>query len=682
MTTLAGSPGLTAFLSADGTGNQARFHSPYGLAVDGVGNLYVADYWNDTIRKVTAAGVVTTLAGTAGQSGSADGTGSAARFNGPTGVAVDSVGNVYVADTGNNLLRKVTATGVVTTLAGSPGQSGTADGTGSAARFGGPGGGIGVDLAGNIYLTDNYTIRKVTPAGVVTTLVGTPDSGGSADGRGAAARFFVPEGLAVGNSGNLYVADTGNATIRVVTSDGTVTTLAGSPGLRGSIDGVGAAARFGGGLDSEGPEGIALDANGNLFVADPANDTIRKVTMSGVVTTMAGEAEHAGATDGVGNSARFSYPYGLAVDSTGNAYVADWVNDTIRKVTPAGVVTTVAGSAGQFGSADGIGTAARLMNPGGVAVGPAGQIYFTDTANNTLRVITATGAVTTLAGRPGSKGSADGAGNAATFNHPIGVAVDSAGNIYVADTLNAIVRAVTPAGAVTTLAGVPGALGMADGTGAAAQFGWPFGVAVDSTGNLYVTDEVYHTLRKIGPGGGVTTLAGKPGLAGSQDGVGGDARFYSPTGVTIDGAGNLYVTDWGNHTLRHVTPTGVVTTIAGTPGGLGGADGLGPTASFGDTFALAIDRVGNLYVADAGNNCITKGIPVPTFTAFQTHPDGAAATLDGLLGGATILVQSSVDLQNWTVVSTNTAGPFPSTLQVNAPLTPAAPFHFLRALSR
>ena len=272
---------------ADGTGSAAQFRMPNGVAVDGAGNVFVADYDNCTIRKVTPAGVVTTLAGIAGTSGTNDGTDSAARFCGPQGVAVDNMGNLFVADSGNCTIRKVTPAGVVTTLAGSAGNPGSADGTGVAARFLWPGG-VAVDRAGNVFVADGYnTIRKVTLAGVVTTLAGlASDSCGSADGTGSAARFCSPCGVAVDSAGNVFVADSGNNTIRKVTPAGVVTTLAGSAGDYGygSADGTGSAARF------YYPCGVVVDDAGNLFVADTQNNAIRKVTPEGVVTTLAGSA--------------------------------------------------------------------------------------------------------------------------------------------------------------------------------------------------------------------------------------------------------------------------------------------------------------------------------------------------------------------------------------------------------
>ena len=626
-TTLAGLAQSSG--SADGPASLAGFGGPQGVAVDSAGNVYVADSNNKTIRKVTPAGVVTTLAGLAGSSGSADGTGSAARFYYPASVAVDSAGNVYVADAisnddsnNNNTIRKITPAGVVTTLAGLARSSGSADGTGSATRFFSPQG-VAVDSAGNVYVADfrNCTIRKVTPGGVVTTLAGLAGSSGSADSTGSDARFEYPYGVAVDSAGNVYVADTSNSTIRKVTPAGVVTTLAGLAGSSGSANGTGSAARF------KNPWGVAVDSAGTVYVADTWNSTIRKVTPGGVVTTLAGLAGTYGSADGTGSAARFDATYGVAVDNAGNLYVADG-NQAIRKVTPAGLVTTLAGTL-SYGSANGTGSAARFFKPSGVAVDSAGNVYVADYYNSTIRKVTPGGVVTTLAGVARSPGSDDGTGSAARFNYPYSVAVSSAGDVYVADTYNHTIRKVTPGGVVTTLAGLAGSYGTDDGTGSDALFNYPYGVAVDSAGDVYVADTENHTIRKVTPNSVVTTFAGLAGSYGSDDGTGSAAQFYLPYGVAVDSAGNVCVADMGNDAIRKVTPAGVVTTLAG--GSWGSADGTGSDAQFNWPNGVAVDSAGNLYVVDTGNNTIRPGRPAcpdaPTID-LVTGPVGQARQLD------------------------------------------------------
>jgi hypothetical protein len=570
--------------ATNGTGSAARFYLPYGVAVDSAGNVYVADAVNCAIRKVTAAGVVTTLAGGAG-AGTTDGTGSAAHFNSPRGVAVDGTGNVYVADTYNHTIRKVTAAGVVITLAGTAGIPGSINSTGTAARFNTPSG-IAVD-GSNVYVADtaNHTIRKITTSGAVSTLAGTAGMPGSADDTGATARFRNPYSVAVDGAGNIYVADEGNRTIRKLTTAAVVTTLAGTAGMAGSTDGADAAARF------NNPCGVAVDSADNVYVADTENDTIRKITTARVVTTLAGTAGTSGSMDDTGAAAHFDYPRGVATDSAGSVYVADSYNHTIRQITAAGVVTTLAGTAGMYGSADGSGAAARFYLPRDVATDSAGNVYVADTLNSTIRKITAAGVVTTLAGTAGMSGSADSTGAAARFNRPYGVAVDSAGNVYVADTLNSTIRKITAAGVVTTLAGTAGMYGSADGSGMEARFRSPYSVAVDGAGNIYVADTGNRTIRKLTTAGVVTTLAGTAGISGSVDGSSTAARFYYPSDVAVDNAGNVYVADTLNSTIRKVTAAGVTTTIAGSARIGRITLGASPELAFPDGLAVIGDSI-------------------------------------------------------------------------------------------
>jgi sugar lactone lactonase YvrE len=690
--TIAGNAG---YGTADGIGSAARFYGPQGAAAESSDVFYVTDSDNSTVRSITpgiSAGktnwTVCTLAGLGGSSGSVDGLGSAARFYHPNGIAVDSAGNLYVADTGNSTIRMMSPSLVggqtqwlVTTIAGLAGAPGSADGTNGIARFNRPAG-LAVDGAGNLYVADNAnaTIRMIRPSvsggqtnRVVATIAGLAGMHGSADGPGAAARFYNPFGIAADVAGNLYATDYGSSTIRELTpgvsagqTNWTVKTIAGSVGGFGSADGTGNAAQF------YNPFGIAVDGAGSLYVADAGNETIRKITpthrplqppvgaagsrretvrkitpnvasgqIEWVVTTIAGSVGNSGSSDGIGDAALFSYPNGVAVNRGGALCVADTFNNTLREITPGvsgglavWVVTTTAGLAGGSGSADGTGTAAQFFNPLGMAVDTAGNLYVADSGNDTIRQVApglsagqTNWAVSTIAGSPENAGSADGTGAGALFSSPMGVGVDSAGNLYVADSGNDTIREAAPglsAGqtnwGVSTIAGLPGIAGAADGTGGAARFNGPTAIAVAGTGSLYVADAGNSIIRKMtaAVSAGRTqwtaaTIAGSAGIAGSSDGSGSAARFNNPGGVAVDGAGNLYVADTSNDTIRKITPSvsagqtnWVVTTIAGSPGIAGSADGPGSAAQFSSPLGIAADPAGNVYVADFSNGTVRK----------------------------------------------------------------------------
>jgi hypothetical protein len=334
-----------------------------------------------------------------------------------------------------------------------------------------------------------------------------------------------------------------------------------------------------------------------------------------VVTHLAGSAQAVtGSNDGVGTAARFSNPIGVAVNASGTVYVADFDNHTIRALAPGGVVTTLAGVAGSPGSANGVGAAARFRNPWAVAVDGVGTLYVADTGNHTIRKVTPAGVVSTLAGFAGVSGHTDGVGSAARFHFPSGVAVDAAGVVYVADQENHTVRRVTPAGAVTTIAGLAGARGYADGVGPAARFNDPSGVAVDAAGTVYVSEYGNHTVRRLTPDGTVTTVAGKGGIAGSADGAGSQARFDSPFAIAVDTAGTVFVADSLNHTVRAIFPGGVATTIAGRARVEARGDGTGSAARFSVPGGLAVDAGGSVYIAEYGGHAIRKVaylLPIP-----------------------------------------------------------------------
>lgn len=593
--------------NADGAAYVARFNTPTGVASDSSGNIYVADSHSNTIRKISSTGEVTTFAGAAGQFGSVDGVGTAARFRNPVGVATDVAGNVFIADFDNRAVRRVTAAGVVTTLA-------TDVGSPSA---------IATDAVGNVYVADarysdnrfyGNTIRKITSAGVVTTLAGMTDVVGDADGLGQHASFNYPQGIATDAAGNVYVADTGNSRIRKISPGGAVTTLTDAAGGKLVLD--------------RQPYGVAVDEAGNVYAT--AVIVVYMVTTGGTLMEFAGSPVSSGSADGQGAGAAFARLHGLAFDRTGYLYAADAGNHNIRKLSTAGEVTTAAGVAAQTGNLDRNGAAARFggafgspygegppASTAGIAADSAGNLYVVDTGNYAVRKVTPGGDVTTLAGG---------------FQSALGVATDSAGNVFVVERFGTISK-IAPSGSVSALAGATFTTGSADGVGAAARFQFPSGAATDSAGNLYVTDTGNSTVRKISPAGVVTTFAGRAGASGNADGTGSDARFTSPEGIATDSAGNVFVADVAECTIRKITPSGVVTTLAGAAGIAGSADGIGGAARFNGPRGLATDDKGNVYVADTYNHTIRKVAPGGSVTTLVGVP-GTSGFSGGSLPGA------------------------------------------------
>ena len=584
-TTIAGSMGGMGF--RDGPLGIASFRSPRAVAGDAAGNLYLADSGNHTIRKITPEGRVSTLAGKGGAAGSVDGFGAAARFNNPGGIAVAGDGTLYIADTGNHTVRKLSPDGTVITLAGEAGISGHADGAGSAAHFFAPAA-IALAPNGGLFVADsaNHLIRRISPDGSVATVAGQAGVAGASDGGPGVAHFDTPQALVSDDTGTLYIADSNNCIIRKITPDGMVATLAGLAGAYDHVDGIGRAARF------CTPDGIAVDAARNVYVADFDAGTIRKIAAAdGMVTTLAGNINAAapGRIDGTGVEALFFQPRGMALASDGSLVVVDTGNQALRKVTAdVGAVTTLAANPpAESGAVDAVGTSARLRSPLDLTCDGSGTLYIADTGNRTIRVISPSGVLTTLAGTAGLSGDSDATGPAARFKSPRAVALGPDGTLYVADVVSSTdstIRKISPAGAVTTLAGTPGTLAPAD------TLYFLTGLAVDASGNVFASD--ISSIRKITAQGAVSVFAGRkrgwtafPGGGGFRswkiatiDGVGDLACFNKPSAVAIDGSGNLYVTEAAGCVIRKVTANADATTLAGLSGDIDGVHGAMPSA--------------------------------------------------------------------------------------------------------
>jgi len=567
------------------SGSVGLFSSPIGITADSKGNLYVADQGNFNIRKIDTNLNVTTIA--------SEGT-NAQLIGRPYGITTDSQGNLFEADNGNNTICKIDSNNNVTRIAGKAFVQGSSDGQGTNATFNNPTW-ITTDNQGNLYVTDagNNTIRKIDSSNNVTTIAGQAGIQGSSDGQGTNATFNSPSGITVDNLGNLYVTD--GAVIRKIDTNLNVTTIAGGGAGFGVIDGQGTNATF------DGPQDITLDSQGNLFVTD--GNSVRKIDTNLNVTTIAGQANVQGGSDGQGTNATFNYPEGITLDGQGNLFVADRYNSTIRKIDTNLNVTTISGKVGVSGSSDGPATNADYFDPTSITLDGQGNLFVADNGNKTIWEIGTNDSVIPIAGQPGIIGSTDGQGTNASFTSLSCIAADSQGNLFVAD--NQTVRKINSNNNVTTLAGQPGTGGSTstDGQGTNATFSGLTAITVDSQGNLYVYDD--STIRKIDSNNNVTTLAGQAGAPGGSDGQGTNATFNSPSGIssgiTVDNKGNLYVADTGDSTIRKIDTNLNVTTIAGRANKFGFTDGKGTNARFGYPSGITIDSQGNLYVTDVFN---------------------------------------------------------------------------------
>jgi sugar lactone lactonase YvrE len=699
-----GSPG---YGGDGGPATSASVATPDELALDSVGNLYIADEYCPCIRMVNTAGIISTFAGnhTAGSTGDG-GPATSAQLNGPIGVKFDAVGNLYIADRFADNIRKVTPAGIISTVAGNGTSSSTGDGGPATSAGLSQPYDVAFDATGNMYISEGSgaRVRKVTPAGIISTFAGDGASGYAGDGGPAtSAELNDPHGLNFDAAGNLYIGDINNQRVRKITPAGIISTFAGN--------GLGGFSGDGGPATSAGltyPEDIVFDPSGNMYIADWGNHRVRKVFSSttaapnftppagayattqtvtiasttpnatiyyttngttpttssnvytapltvstsetieaiaiapgyttspvataiytispavsgcslsagfssGTICTVAGDGTYGYSGDGgAAVNAEMSIPQGAALDSSGNLYFADVANHRIRKVTPAGLIFTVAGNGTQGYSGDGgPATNAELSNPYSVSLDGSGNLYIVD-GNSRIRVVTPAGLIATVAGNGAQGYSGDGGpATSAELYDPNSVAVDGSGNLYIADTGNSRIRVVTPAGLISTFAGngINGYSGDG-GLATAAQISDPFGVAVDSSGNLYIADTNNSRIRKVTPAGLISTFVGNGVYGYSGDGGSATAaELATPSSLATDSSGNLYIADIGSDRIRKVTAAGIISTLAGTAiRGYNGDGILATAAELYDPFGLAIDSTGNLFIADGHNNRIRKVI--------------------------------------------------------------------------
>lgn len=604
ITTVAGTGGR-GFSGDGGPAVNAMLNAPLGVELDGGGRLFISDTWNQRIRMVDRTGVITTIAGTGERGFGGDGgPASAATLADPVGIRTDGSGNLYVADLGNERIRRIDRAGRIATVAGGSG-GGIGDGLPAVDAFLSHPGGTAVDGAGNVYIADsgNNRIRRVSAAGTITTIAGTGEQRFSGDGGPAThATLAYPWGVAVDRRGNLYIADSGNNRIRKVDGHGVITTVAGTgePGTAG--DG-------GPALDAEveSPGRIAIATDGSLYIADNYNRLVRRVDAAGVITTVAGGGtgaapvgDHGQATDAV-----LATPSAAAYDAAGNLFIADTDHHRVRKVDTSGVINTVAGTGTAGFSGDGgPASAAELAAPAAIVFDKRGNLLIGDAGNHRMRMVSPSGVITTIAGTGDDTTSGDGGpATDAALGSPVAFAVSRSGELFVADAGQHRIRKIDRGGVITTVAGGQGGFGGDGGPAVLAALQSPQGIAVDGRGNVYIADTENQRIRKVDAAGIITTVAGtgESGFSG-DGGPASGAQLSWPTGIAADGHGALYVADGWNQRIRKISQSGVIMTVAGTGnGGFGGDGGPALSATLESPHAVALDAHGGFVIVDTGN---------------------------------------------------------------------------------
>ncbi len=622
--------GKGAFSGDGGPALKASLHDPIGVAVDAAGNLYIADEFNHRIRKVAPDGTITTVAGTGTPGFFGDGgLAVAAQLDDPFDVKTDAAGNLYIADSNNQRVRVVSSAGVISTIAGNGTAAFSGDGGNATAAALNKPLGIALDAAGYLYISDsvNQRVRKVAPDGKIATVAGNGQQGFAGDGGPAVqAELNGPSGLFVDRQGNVYIADVANNRIRSISTRGIMNTVAGNGIQRFSGDGGPAlAASF------DTPFDVAVDGTGNLWIADTNSRRVRHVDLGGTITTAAGNGGPFAGDGGPATGAILNYPYGVALDGKGNVYLADAYNNRIRKIASNGTISTVAGNGTAGFSGDG-GPAlnAELNTPSGISLDNAGNIYIADTYNDRIRSVSTSGVITTIAGSGSTPGySGDGGpAVAAVLDAPRGVVVQGS-NVFVADSVNNRVREILPNGVITTVAGTGAAdFGGDGGPAVQAALYNPEAVVLDAAGNLYIADTLNNRVRKVNPAGTITTYAGSGVLGFSGNGgPATQAEFYDPRGLTVDAAGNLYIVDAFNCQVRKVTTDGSLATVAGNGNcQLSGDGGPATSASLNYPYGITTDGAGNFYIADTANGRIREVLAPGTAIPFQAAPANLSFT--------------------------------------------------------
>ena len=629
ITSIAGINDMVGYSGDNGPATSAELNGPIALTPDLSGNIYILDSGNYRIRKIDASGTITTVAGTGVQGYSGDdGPAISAQIGSMSSIFIDNSGNLYIPDTTNFRLRKLnTSTGIITTIAG----TGEADYSGD----GGPAisaelvpDGVVVDTSGNIYISDlsNFIIRKIDVSGNISTIAGTGVSGYSGDGGPATSAAIYPINIYLDPSGNLYITDTLNCVIRKINAQTQVITTVAGTGESGYSGNYGPATL----AKLNNPRSLTFDASGNMYIADASNYVIRKViatasspswNITGSLlgpTGFTGDAGQAGETGAQGDTGATG-PQGTSGFSSGSGvpsvqgiqnqtYLDNVSGNVYKYILPWTIQAVVGNGNGGYSGDDGPALSSTLNSPDSISFDISGNMYIADTSNGVIRKVDAiTQVVTTIAGA-GAGVDGDPA-ISASLSTPCSLTIDTSGNIYISEFSYYKIRRIDASGIITTIAGT-GTIGYSGDNGPAtsATIGNINCIFLDSSRNLYMTDSVYHVIRKIDASGVITTIAGtgEYGFSGDNSSAT-SAQLNSPYALTTDMSGNIYIADTYNYRIRKVDTSGNITTIAGTgTPGYSGDNGPASSALIGFINSISIDNSGNLYILDYGNNVIRR----------------------------------------------------------------------------